>query len=188
MVISDSNSLYLFHHNSKLRRIIVAIVESRQFENTILTLIVLNSFMYTIQDYSKMKQIHGRFTRNWWIESFEHIFSWFFIIECLLKIVAQGFIKHYNSYLRDGWNWVDFIVVITSVVEMSREHSGNLRALRIFRVLRPLKSVKALPAMRKLISSLLMSIPSLSYTVFFMANVFLLFGILAVQQYAGKFY
>ena len=55
VVVSDAKSLYLFHHESKLRIIIVAIVESRFFENTILTLIVLNSFLYTIQDYTLTK-------------------------------------------------------------------------------------------------------------------------------------
>jgi hypothetical protein len=90
--------------------------------------------------------------------------------------------------LRDRWNWIDFIVVIVSLVEMKVENAGNLRSLRIFRVLRPLKSIKALPAMRKLISSLLGAIPDLSVTVFFMAGVYLLCGILAVGLYAGKFY
>ena len=109
--------------------------------------------------------------------------------ECLVKIVSYGFIKHYNSYLHDKWNWIDFTVVLVSLMEMLPDISGlNLRALRVFRVLRPLKSVKALPGMRKLISSLLSSIDSLSYTMFFMSQVFLLFGILAVQEYAGKFY
>jgi hypothetical protein len=72
------------------------------------------------------------------------------------------------------------MVVIISLLEYCGLGEGNLRAMRAFRVLRPLKSVKALPGMRKLISSLLSSIPSLSYTVFFMSQVFLLFGILAV--------
>jgi hypothetical protein len=33
------------------------------------------------------------------------------MIECLLKIMAMGFFMRKNSYLRNGWNVVDFIVV-----------------------------------------------------------------------------
>ena len=48
IVIYESKSLYLFHHESKFRRIIVAIVESKTFENVILMLIVFNSLCYTL--------------------------------------------------------------------------------------------------------------------------------------------
>jgi hypothetical protein len=46
------------------------------------------------------------------------VFNAVFIIECILKIISKGFIIHKNSYLRDGWNIIDFIVVITAVMEM----------------------------------------------------------------------
>jgi hypothetical protein len=39
-------------------------------------------------------------------------FSIIFFVEFLFKVIGMGFIKHPNSYLRDGWNWVDFIVVV----------------------------------------------------------------------------
>ena len=48
-----------------------------------------------------------------------NIFSVFFIVECMLKILAYGFVTHYNSYLRDRWNWLDFAVVVVSIIEMT---------------------------------------------------------------------
>jgi hypothetical protein len=36
--------------------------------------------------------------------------------ECVLKIFAMGFVFGRNSYLRDGWNVLDFIVVLASVI------------------------------------------------------------------------
>lgn len=38
--------------------------------------------------------------------------QFFFLAECLLKIIALGFILRRHSYMRDGWNVADFIVVI----------------------------------------------------------------------------
>ena len=69
IVVYDRKSLYLFHHENKFRRIIVAIVESKTFENVILFLIVVNSLCYTFQDYSKNKYIPAEiYSKNWWLE------------------------------------------------------------------------------------------------------------------------
>ncbi|VDK28855.1 unnamed protein product [Anisakis simplex] len=77
-----------------------------------------------------------------------------FCLECLLKIVAFGFILHKGSYLRSGWNIMDFIVVVSGVVTMlpftpsGNEGGGtiDLRTLRAVRVLRPLKLVSGIPS------------------------------------------
>jgi len=36
--------------------------------------------------------------------------------ECIFKILAMGFVFGSNSYLRDSWNALDFVVVMSSVV------------------------------------------------------------------------
>ena len=105
-----------------------------------------------------------------------------------LKILAQGFILHYNAYLRDAWNWLDFIVVITGIMEMMNFSWFKVRALRTLRVLRPLRSIKAFPKMRLLVQSLVGSVSSLLNAVIFMLFIFMLFGILGVQQFQGTLY
>lgn len=35
-----------------------------------------------------------------------------FCVEALLKIMAFGFVLHPGSYLRNGWNILDFVVVV----------------------------------------------------------------------------
>lgn len=35
-----------------------------------------------------------------------------FTIECVLKIIAHGFVMHSGAYLRNGWNILDFIIVV----------------------------------------------------------------------------
>lgn len=39
-----------------------------------------------------------------------------FCVEALLKIVALGFCLHRGSYLRNVWNIMDFVVVVTGYV------------------------------------------------------------------------
>jgi hypothetical protein len=45
------------------------------------------------------------------------IMSVIFMCECIFKIIAQGFCCHKNSYLRNAWNWLDFFVVLVSLLD-----------------------------------------------------------------------
>lgn len=57
----------------------------------------------------------------------------------------------------------------------------NLKALRILRVIRPLRSVKAIPSMRRLVGTLLKSLPELGNATIFIVFMILLFAILGIQ-------
>lgn len=43
----------------------------------------------------------------------EKYFLGIFCVEALLKIVALGFALHKGAYLRNAWNMMDFVVVVT---------------------------------------------------------------------------
>ena len=45
------------------------------------------------------------------------LFTWAFAIECLVRVIALGFIMDSGSYLRDSWNQLDFFIVVTSLVD-----------------------------------------------------------------------
>lgn len=45
-------------------------------------------------------------------EKAEYYFLAIFCVEALLKIMAFGFVLHPGSYLRNGWNILDFTVVV----------------------------------------------------------------------------
>jgi len=49
------------------------------------------------------------------VEKTEIFFTVSFTIEAIIKIMALGLIFGKTSYLRDAWNWLDFIVVVTSL-------------------------------------------------------------------------
>jgi len=49
-------------------------------------------------------------------EATEPYFLGIFIVEAALKILALGFVLHRGSYLRNAWNIMDFIVVVTGYV------------------------------------------------------------------------
>ena len=53
------------------------------------------------------------------LDKIDIVFTLVFLAECGIKIIAMGFIKHKNAYLRDYWNWMDFLIVIVSVLSLT---------------------------------------------------------------------
>ena len=102
----------------------------------------------------------------------DYVFVGFFTFECVVKIIARGFImdkgdprKHMPpAYLRDPWNWLDFIVVVAAWWGMY-----NATVLRTFRILRPLRGLNKWPSMKMLVRSLLRSLPPMKYVGYLMA-------------------
>lgn len=116
-----------------------------------------------------------------------------FVIEMLLKIVAKGFVingKH--SYLRGGWNILDFFIVTISLVSMGLGDTAGslskLKALRTLRVLRPLRLISRNESMKLAINSLIKSIPKIGNVMMIMIFFFLLFGIVGVNYFKGTFF
>ena len=120
---------------------------SVDFENFIILCILLNSLMLAIYDYGDRENLTSY---NKKLEKVGTFFSYIFIFECIAKISSMGFVLHRNSYLRDAWNFIDLIVVISSIIEMlpGDASADSLKALRVLRVFRPLRSIKTLPQMR----------------------------------------
>ena len=85
------------------------------FENFIIFLILFNTIVLAIYDYEDRDNLT---TYNQKLEYIGEVLTILFAIEMTIKIVAQGFIIHKNSYLRDVWNWLDLIVVVTGIMEM----------------------------------------------------------------------
>ena len=59
-----------------------------------------------------------------------------------VKVLAMGFIMDRYTYLRSPWNWLDFLVIVSSLLTSL---IGNLAPLRALRVLRALKTISIVP-------------------------------------------
>merc|ERR1719163_1048729 len=63
---------------------------------------------------------------------------------------------------------------------------GGLNSFRTFRVLRPLRSLNALPGMRKLVNTVLLSLPKLGNVAGMALFLLTTFGILGLNFWGGK--
>lgn len=97
---------------------------------------------------------------------------------------------HRKSYLRDVWNWLDFFVVLVSLLDFfpALNQYSSLKVLRTARILRPLRSINKIPRLKVLINSLLKSVPGLANVAFFLFFVLSIFGILGVHTFKGMSY
>ncbi|XP_017929596.1 voltage-dependent N-type calcium channel subunit alpha-1B-like [Manacus vitellinus] len=66
------------------------------------------------------------------LDDTEPYFIGIFCFEAGIKIIALGFVFHKGSYLRNGWNVMDFVVVLTGAPcdPATERPKGILYALR----------------------------------------------------------
>jgi hypothetical protein len=71
----------------------------------------------------------------------------------------MGLVLNDDSYLRDSWNCVDFMCVMSSVTGMipALSNMGVVKVLRTFRVLRPLLAIKRFKTLQLLLNTLFKS-------------------------------
>jgi hypothetical protein len=168
-----------FHAHSPARKSMLWITDWTWFDRFILTLIAANSILLALEDHRVADTPINRFAAKT-----EIVFTVLFIAEMVLKIGAMGLFLHPNAYLRDAWNWLDALVVITGVLSMLLD-GGSLSFLRVFRVLRPLRSLSVLPRMRLLVNTVLLSIPRLLNVAGMAIFLLTVFGILGMNFWNG---
>jgi hypothetical protein len=112
------------------------------------------------------------------------------MFEATAKIIGMGFVMHKQGYLRDYWNWLDFFVVVVSVLDFFPDLTQykSLKVLRTLRILRPLRSINKIKQMKVYINALLASLPGLTTVVFFLTFVLSIFGIFGIHQFMGDNY
>jgi len=140
-------------------------------------MIIANSVTLALYDYSDRA---NESSINKVIGILTDIFNGIFILECLLKVIAMGFIMHKKSYLRNGWNVIDFVVVVSAILE-TFSMSSSLSAIRSLRSIRPLRSINAIPSMRKLVRTFIISLPNLANVGGLLFFIIFLFGILGLH-------
>ncbi|XP_076736731.1 voltage-dependent R-type calcium channel subunit alpha-1E isoform X4 [Maylandia zebra] len=123
------------------------------------------------------------------LEKTEPYFIGMFCFEAGIKIIALGFVFHKGSYLRNGWNVMDFIVVLSGILAAAGAHmniSVDLRTLRAVRVLRPLKLVSGIPSLQIVLKSIMKAMVPLLQIGLLLFFAILMFAIIGLEFYSGK--
>ena len=110
-----------------------------------------------------------------------------FALEVSLKSFAFGL----RRFLRERVNRLDLCIVLFAILEICLTSAGGLgaiRSLRILRAIRPLRALTKSPGMRMVLKSVALSVGAMANVSAVLLLVFVVFGILGVQIFAGRFY
>ncbi|XP_050996123.1 sodium channel protein type 11 subunit alpha [Acomys russatus] len=115
----------------------------------------------------------------------EYIFTGIYILEAIIKILARGFILDEFSFLRDPWNWLDFIVIGTAIATFFPGAKVNLSALRTFRVFRALKAISVVSGLKVIVGALLRSVKKLVDVMVLTLFCLSIFALVGQQLFMG---
>uniref|UniRef100_A0A8D2M3P9 Sodium channel protein n=1 Tax=Zonotrichia albicollis TaxID=44394 RepID=A0A8D2M3P9_ZONAL len=162
-----------------LRKTCYQIVEHSWFESFIVFMILLSSGALAFEDIhiNKRKRIKDI------LEFLDKLFTFIFILEMLLKWVAYGFKKYFTN----AWCWLDFLIVDISLINLFAGNFGPMKSLRTLRALRPLRALSRFEGMRVVVNALLGAIPSIMNVLLVCLIFWLIFSIMGVNLFAGKF-
>ncbi|XP_021568854.1 sodium channel protein type 3 subunit alpha [Carlito syrichta] len=168
-----------------LRKTCYSIVEHNWFETFIVFMILLSSGALAFEDI----YIEQRKTIKTMLEYADKVFTYIFILEMLLKWVAYGF----QTYFTNAWCWLDFLIVDVSLVSLvanalGYSELGAIKSLRTLRALRPLRALSRFEGMRVVVNALVGAIPSIMNVLLVCLIFWLIFSIMGVNLFAGKFY
>ena len=160
-------------------------IENKYFEGLVLSLILLSSFVMTLEDI--------------WFETrpilmdtlyyLDRILTVVFFIETLIKLYAMGFI----SYFGNAWCWLDFVIVAVSLLNfgVSLLGAGNIpifKTMRTLRALRPLRAMAKLEGMKVVVNALIGALPSIVNVLLVCLIFWLIFAIIGVNTFMGKYH
>uniref|UniRef100_A0A4W4FUT0 Sodium channel protein n=1 Tax=Electrophorus electricus TaxID=8005 RepID=A0A4W4FUT0_ELEEL len=120
-----------------------------------------------------------------WSKTAEYVFTGIYTFEALIKIFSRGFCIGDFTFLRDPWNWLDFMVIsmayLTEFVDL-----GNVSALRTFRVLRALKTITVIPGLKTIVGALIQSVKKLSDVMILTVFCLSVFALIGLQLFMGN--
>ncbi|XP_045719704.1 sodium channel protein type 10 subunit alpha isoform X3 [Mirounga angustirostris] len=168
----------------QVRKACYRIVEHSWFESFIIFMILLSSGSLAFEDH----HLDQKPTVKALLEYTDRVFTFIFVFEMLLKWVAYGF----KNYFTNAWCWLDFLIVnisLTSLIAKILQYSdvASIKALRTLRALRPLRALSRFEGMRVVVDALVGAIPSIMNVLLVCLIFWLIFSIMGVNFFAGKF-
>uniref|UniRef100_H2ZFQ8 Sodium channel protein n=1 Tax=Ciona savignyi TaxID=51511 RepID=H2ZFQ8_CIOSA len=167
------------------RKICFRIVEHSWFEFFIILMILLSSGALAFEDV----HFRDRKALRQVLKYADRIFTYVFIFEMLLKWVGYGFKKYFTN----AWCWLDFFIVGVSIVGLVAEalkidNLSSIRSLRTLRAFRPLRAMSRFEGMKVVVNALIGAIPSIGNVLMVCLIFWMIFSIMGVNLFAGKFF
>uniref|UniRef100_A0A8C9TE97 Calcium voltage-gated channel subunit alpha1 I n=1 Tax=Scleropages formosus TaxID=113540 RepID=A0A8C9TE97_SCLFO len=183
-------SVYLFSPENKFRLLCQSVIAHKLFDYVVLVFIFLNCITVALE----RPKIHQGSLERLFLTISNYIFTAIFVAEMTVKVVSMGLYLGEKAYLRSSWNILDGFLVFVSLVDIVVSMAGGakilgvLRVLRLLRTLRPLRVISRAPGLKLVVETLITSLKPIGNIVLICCAFFIIFGILGVQLFKGKFF
>ncbi|KAJ8301678.1 hypothetical protein KUTeg_020665 [Tegillarca granosa] len=107
--VRPQRALFCLTLQNPIRKLCIRVVEWKPFEFLILLTIFANCIALAV--FVPYPELDSNEV-NLALEHVEYIFLVIFTLEAIMKIIAYGFVLHSGAYLRNGWNILDFVIVV----------------------------------------------------------------------------
>uniref|UniRef100_A0A8C7KZR0 Voltage-dependent T-type calcium channel subunit alpha n=1 Tax=Oncorhynchus kisutch TaxID=8019 RepID=A0A8C7KZR0_ONCKI len=175
---------------SLFRRVCQSIIAYKMFDYVVLAFIFSNCITVALE---RPKIMQGSLERVFLTIS-NYVFTAIFVAEMTLKVVSMGLYIGEQAYLKSSWNVLDGFLVFVSLIDIVVSMAGGakilgvLRVLRLLRTLRPLRVISRAPGLKLVVETLITSLKPIGNIVLICCAFFIIFGILGVQLFKGKFF
>uniref|UniRef100_A0A8C3CCT4 Ion transport domain-containing protein n=1 Tax=Cairina moschata TaxID=8855 RepID=A0A8C3CCT4_CAIMO len=184
----DSWSIYIFAPHSRFRLMCNKIITHKMFDHIVLVIIFLNCI--TIAMERPKIEPHSAVSLRL---MFSVLQAGVFLVQ---PVVALGLCFGEKAYLKSSWNVLDGVLVLISVIDIlvsmvsdsGTKILGMLRVLRLLRTLRPLRVISRAQGLKLVVETLMSSLKPIGNIVVICCAFFIIFGILGVQLFKGKFF
>ncbi|XP_068834164.1 voltage-dependent T-type calcium channel subunit alpha-1G isoform X26 [Capricornis sumatraensis] len=188
----DSWSAYIFPPQSRFRLLCHRIITHKMFDHVVLVIIFLNCITIAME----RPKIDPHSAERIFLTLSNYIFTAVFLAEMTVKVVALGWCFGEQAYLRSSWNVLDGLLVLISIIDIlvsmvsdsGTKILGMLRVLRLLRTLRPLRVISRAQGLKLVVETLMSSLKPIGNIVVICCAFFIIFGILGVQLFKGKFF
>ncbi|XP_040353102.1 voltage-dependent T-type calcium channel subunit alpha-1G isoform X22 [Herpailurus yagouaroundi] len=188
----DSWSAYVFSPQSRFRLFCHRIITHKMFDHVVLVIIFLNCITIAME----RPKIDPHSAERIFLTLSNYIFTAVFLAEMTVKVVALGWCFGEQAYLRSSWNVLDGLLVLISIIDIlvsmvsdsGTKILGMLRVLRLLRTLRPLRVISRAQGLKLVVETLMSSLKPIGNIVVICCAFFIIFGILGVQLFKGKFF
>ncbi|XP_055774853.1 voltage-dependent T-type calcium channel subunit alpha-1G-like [Salvelinus fontinalis] len=188
----DTWSMYILPPDSSFRMACNKIITHKMFDHIVLVIIFLNCITIAME----RPRIEAYSVERIFLTLSNYIFTAIFVAEMTVKVAALGWLFGDKAYLRSSWNLLDGMLVMISAIDIlvslvsnsSPKILGMLRVLRLLRTLRPLRVISRAPGLKLVVETLMSSLKPIGNIVVICCAFFIIFGILGVQLFKGKFF
>merc|ERR1719414_2367634 len=161
------------------------LIENKYFETAVIAMILISSLALALEDV----HLPNRPVLQDVLYYMDRIFTVVFFLEMCVKWLALGFVKYFTN----AWCWLDFVIVMVSLINFSASLLGiggiqAFKTMRTLRALRPLRAMSRMQGMRVVVNALVQAIPSIFNVLLVCLIFWLIFAIMGVQMFAGKYY